>query len=70
MILNMVVPHLLQEPFMARRVMPPLPFIVTSLALAISRLLLHFTQYPCVATGILTSPQLFLVKNVSSHALY
>ncbi len=46
MILNMVVLHLAHLPFMALRVMPPLPFIVTSLASDICRFDLHFTQYP------------------------
>jgi len=50
MILNMVVPHLVHLPFMALRFMPPLPFIATSLASAIMRLALHFTQYPSVPT--------------------
>ena len=46
MILNMVVLHLGQVPFNALLVTPPLPFMATSLALEISRFILHLTQYP------------------------
>ncbi len=45
-ILNMVVLHFGQEPFMAFLVTPPLPFMLTSLPPEISRLALHLTQYP------------------------
>ena len=60
MILNMVVLHLGQLPFNALRVTPPLPFMATSLALEISRFILHLTQYP-VSPIFNTS---FLLKNV------
>jgi hypothetical protein len=49
------VPHFGQTPFMAKRVLPPLPFIVTSFASFISLLALHFTQYPSIFLIALTS---------------
>ncbi len=48
MILNIVVEHIGHLPFIARRSVPPFPFMVTSLASDISLFDLHLTQYPSV----------------------
>src|SRR3989338_5741571 len=62
-ILNIVVPHFVQDPFMALRIVSPFPFIGTSFASFISVLFLHFTQYPSgIFSPFLQLEFLFLIE--------
>ncbi len=59
----MVVVHLEHFPFIALRTTPPFPFIATSLASAIRRFDLHFTQYPStLATAIIKHLNILLER--------
>ena len=66
MIRNIVVLHLGHLPFIALLVVPPLPFMVTSLASDISLLLLHFTQY---ASTIFKTPHMLFFSQLSLYLL-